>query len=322
MGLFDFLKKNGNVTTKKEPTKVAKRYVPIENASMPRNDNYAIAAFIRLSQDGASINKSNDEYARYLTYDYGVNNPVKYHKMVIAEGYLMEAGPEILLKQLKVPQLKEILENNNLPTKGKKEDLISRIADNINVKSLNIEPVYIPSPKGEEHLAKYNYIFRIGKYRITWQEFEHCKKKTELTQTKDIIWQILNGKRAEHLKNQSYVLAKDDIWYITKFLADEGNFSEALYHAIVVLYFDTSGYSSYGSYASYGLRQKGIDQRVINSDVAEMICRLKEYFSHSLIERCFNEYKLPSHLLKKPYFHKLVGDIMADKVIDINKYIK
>lgn len=330
MGLFDFLKKKespNKATTAKvvKTIKPTNQYDPWENANMPRNDNYAIAAFIYMSDNGASIKLNNDDYPRWFSYEYGVNNPIEYHKKVIDEGYLTEAGPEYSLKSFKVPQLKEILEANNLQTKGKKDDLILRIVENVNIESLSLEKVYIPSQKGEEHLKKYDYIFSLGRYGLTWQEFDHFQKDCPgYLKPNDIIWQILGRKKWEHLTNQSYGLAREDIWYMTKLLESEGKFAEALYHAISVLYFDTSGYCSYGL-SSYGSPRKGIDQRVIDGRVTEKICRLKEYFSHSLVDKCYKEFHqlhFPKHLLSKPSFHKLVGDILEDKVIDINKYAK
>lgn len=120
MGLFDiFKKKKPEVQVTWETTiNTNESYDPWAKTRKSRNDNYAIAAFIRISERGATVGNSNDDYARYFNYEFGVYDPIKYHKRVIEDGFLNEASPEVPLGKLKVDQLKSILSNAGLPAKG------------------------------------------------------------------------------------------------------------------------------------------------------------------------------------------------------------
>ena len=90
MGLFDLFKKKSAVRVSWETNEAqVEKYDPWKQTNLSRNDNYAIAAFISMSMNGAKIGATNDDYARYFSYDYRVYDPIKYHKKVISEGYLV-----------------------------------------------------------------------------------------------------------------------------------------------------------------------------------------------------------------------------------------
>ena len=92
-------------------------YDPWARSKLSRNDDYATAAFISISQNGQKIGSSNDDYPRYLNSEYRVHDPIKYHKNLISNGFLVEASAEVALKKLKVEQLKNILLQSGLSDK-------------------------------------------------------------------------------------------------------------------------------------------------------------------------------------------------------------
>lgn len=124
------------------------------------NEDYAIAAFVRYcSFGGKPIGKRRDVYPSYLNYKFNITAPIKYHKKMIEEGYLCEAPLANSLKLLKVDQLKQILLANGLPEKGKKDELIQRIVEEVDPATLTVDKVYVPTEKGLEHLRKYEHLF-------------------------------------------------------------------------------------------------------------------------------------------------------------------
>lgn len=320
MGLFDLFKK---VATKKEDSDKIQfteqtfnnNYDPWAKTTMPRNDNYAIAGFVAYSQHGGNpIGKSNDDYPRYFSYKYYVNDPIKYHKQVIADGYLTEADAKASLKQLTVAQLKEILLNNNLPDKGKKDELIERIIENIDTKTLNLPMLYVPSPKGYEHLDKYNYFFEIEKYNISINDFEYAKEHChQAAKTNDIIWKILNTRYNECNLSGDFGSARNELYYCAEFLKAEQRFSDALYYYILVLYYDLSGCSN-----GYSIN---IEDIFIAPGIASQIFALKEYYVESIPSKCYR-HSLPHHYLKQESFSRLINDIFEDKVLDVKNYIR
>ena len=246
MGLFDLL----NLFKKKEIKKddadkiqfteqiFNNDYDPWAITTTSRNDDYAIAGFIAYCQYGGKpIGKTNDDYPRYFSYRYYVNDPIKYHKQVIADGYLAEADAKVSLKQLKVAQLKEILLNNNLPEKGKKDELIERIFENVDTKNLNLPILYVPTEKGYEHFEKYKYLFEIEKYNISINEFEYAKEHGhQAAKTNDIIWRILNDRYNRHYLSGDFGLARNELYHSAELLKSEQRLTDALYYYLLVLY--------------------------------------------------------------------------------------
>lgn len=316
MGLFDLFKKKA---TEKENIQFTEQvfksdYNPWKKSPRPRNDDYAIAGFIAYCQHGGKpIGNTNDDYPRYFNYKYYVNDPIKYHKQVIADGYLTEADAKASLKQLTVAQLKEILLNNNLPDKGKKDELIERIIENIDTKTLNLPILYVPSPKGYEHLDKYKYFFEIEKYNITINDFEHAKKYCHsAAKTNDVIWKILNTRYNEHNIAGDFSLARNELLYSAELLESENRLIDALYYYLLVLYYDLSGCAN-----GYIMDSEDVS---IAPGLSNKIFNLKEHYLDSIPSRCYN-HPLPHHYLKQENFSRLVNDIFEDKVLDVRNYI-
>ena len=313
MGLFDLFKKKTTATINFAETINVPQYNAWENKQQPRNDDYAIAAFIAISKNGAKIGKTNDDYPRYINYEFKVNDPIKYHKNVIAEGYLVEAEPCLALKSFKVDQLKAILAQNGLPEKGKKEELIARISESVDLSSLNLETYYVPSEKGYEHLKKYEYVFDLKKYAISWEEFDDYKKQNEaLTSTNDLIWGILQSRYYEYMKESLYGLMRNECHYMAMFLENEQRYKDAVKQYIKVLYYDTSGCGN----TNY---IEKVDEITLAPSIIKEIFDLKEYFEEGMLDRVDD---LPHHYINKRDFKRLLYDIFEDKTIDINNYVK
>lgn len=78
----------------------------------------------------------SDNLPDYWKYTYGIN-PDKVTKKLIDTGLLeFRINIEANISKLTVPQLKEVLKNNNLAVNGNKNDLIARIFENIDLSYL------------------------------------------------------------------------------------------------------------------------------------------------------------------------------------------
>ncbi len=161
---------------------------------------------------------------------------MKYHQKVVDEGYLEEASISNSLQQLKVDQLKKLLVANGLSDKGKKDALIQRIVDEVDTSSLNLDKVYVPSEKGWEHLKIYDYLFKVKKYGIKFEEYEAQQKKMQSSRSNDVIWQILNAKFNEYNMARDFGLARNELYNKALLLSEEEKQADALLHYILVLY--------------------------------------------------------------------------------------
>lgn len=314
IGAVEYFKNKKTDNQTATATNASTSYDPRGKTNKSRNDDYAIAAFIRISERGATVGNSNDDYARYFNYELGVRDPIQYHKRVIEDGLLVEAAPDVALGKLKVEQLKSILSNAGLPSKGKKADLISQIIDNVDVASLNLPKYYVPSEKGIEHLKRYEYVFRLKDYGISWEEYDEYKKTcADYLKPNDIIWQILNRKFDDCNIVERYGLARNELFHMAKLLEYEGKRVDALYRYTLVLYYDTSG---------CGNQVIGSPEEVIIAPaIIESIHRLKENYNEQIINKCYDRYRLPHHFINKRNFETLLHDIFEDKTIDIENYI-
>lgn len=300
MGLFDFLK--------------VKRVVTPETNKASRNDDYAIAAFIRISQDGACIKKSNDDYARYFIYDFHVNNPIKFHKQVIQNGFLEEAEPDVALRKMHVPQLKEILNAHGISDKGKKEELIARIIESVDIHNLKLESYFVPSQKGWEHLKKYEYIFSLKQYGISYEQYEKAKSKMpQYAKTNDVIWHIINENFNAYNVAGDFGLARNEILNRARLLQNEKRYKDALLAYIITLYYDASGCGN-------NRRIDKAESIVIPPGIIKEIFELQEHYDVEMIKKCYSTYKLPHHYISKEKFAKLIDDIFEDEVIEFRKY--
>lgn len=323
MGLFNIFKKQKS-ESKKPTVSVSfttitpenNTYNPCGQNGMAVNDDYAIAAFVRISQSGAKVGRTSDDYARYFNYRFGVCDPISYHKKVISEGYLVEAPIDTALNKLKVDQLKSILDNAGFPNKGKKGELISRIMENIDVDSLDLEKYYVPSEKGMAHLKRYEYIFAVDNYGVSCKEYETQKEKYPASfNQNDIIWQTLNQKFNEHTIAGDYGLARNDQFSMAQLLEREGRNIDALCHYCLALYYDTSGCSN-------GNRIDDLVDISIAPGLADAIRNLKDYYDPQIVSRCYDRYKLPHHYISRQNFEKLIYAIFGEKAIDINDFIE
>lgn len=325
MGLFDmFKKKKVEVKAKNAPVSVKftvttptnNKYQPWDKNGITTNDNYAIAAFVRISKSGAKIGSTNDDYARYFNYRFGISDPISYHKKVIADGYLVEASPETSLKKLKVDQLKSILTNAGLPIKGKKDELISRIIGNVNVSSLGLEKYYIPSERGLEHLRKYEYVFASGNYDVSCSEYEAKKEEHKNSGNQnDIIWRSLNDSFNSYNTTGDYGLARNKLFNMAQLLKNEGKYVDALYYYCLTLYYDTSGCAN-------GRKIEPVDNISIAPALADAIRKLKSYYDPQIVNRCYDRYTLPHHYISKQNFEKLIHAIFNGEVVDMSEFVK
>lgn len=112
----------------------------------------AAGTFLNWSKKGKNVDKSNVGYPKYLKALYPPERCFEYHQKLIRSGYLEKAQPEELLNTLKVQELKNILQEHSLLIKGTKSVLISEIIDNVDISSLKLPEIYVPSKKGNEFL--------------------------------------------------------------------------------------------------------------------------------------------------------------------------
>lgn len=287
---------------------------PRSTGAVSRKDDHAIAAFIHYCEFGGKpIGKTNDEYPSYFAYRFHVNSPKTYHKKVIDAGYLEPAPAEQSLQKLKVDQLKQILVANGLPDKGKKGDLVARIVESVDVSTLKLETIYVPTEQGWALLKKYNYLFTVEKYGISVAEYEAEVSKGAIGKENDIVWRILNRKFNEYNLARDFGLARNELLHQAYLLDAEERHTDALMHYILVLYYDMSGCANGG-------RFEPKTDLYLAPAILKAIHDKQEHYTPDMVNRCYDRYSLPRHHLTKAAFSRLLTDIFADATIDVQNY--
>ena len=191
MGLFDSFKKQKTVVSKQEP---AIPTVPEADKKYCQNDTY----YTDMAFSGTPFEKRVIsfeerkhtaipsrtglypaeilllEYCSYGTYpgpkngypgfwwfEYGIRDVGSALRSLEDRGYIVFSTAKGSLDHYTIPQLKELLSSNDLPTSGKKEDLVMRVADMFSESELlatGVQIKYILTELGQRELTENEYV--------------------------------------------------------------------------------------------------------------------------------------------------------------------
>lgn len=234
----------------------------ISKISIPTNVSFEISTNKEISKTSYDIDKLNPNEIIFLNfinnkeeniyissnwkYNYGIiakkviNKFIKYNYIELINDL------EENLTHLKCEELKNILKENNLSIKGKKQELINRCLDNIDYKKLlkiASKKIYTLTDKGTETI-KNNYLYIINDrkhYNFTNFEIQEMYKNFSHITNNDKIWHLLNKKFLEHTKNKDWGLCRCSLMHMADLLFEENKFQSALENYITVIYYDLSG---------------------------------------------------------------------------------
>lgn len=336
--MFDFLKKKKAAAAVKPQVKVTfesnvmdapPAYDPWDAAHGNADNEYANTIFLDLYTRPASYPQSPDEYARYVSYDLEIHDPIKKFKNMLADGYLEKADNIEILKTYKMPELKEILAANNLPTTGRrKSDLLDRITSSVDANDLDIPEKYTTSAKGAEYIDKHKDMLQLFRnpYYISYEEYAEAKATSKAyLKYNDIVWGIFN-KRAMHIEIHDNAGRRSIALHRAMFLKDENKLADALYFYITVLYYDMNEYIIAEKRRTEIMAE--INEKVDPSPffvapaIKKAIIELKEYYSEEMINKCYENYVHPATEIKQDDFKKMLLAIFDDKDIPLDKYLQ
>lgn len=214
--------------------------------------------------------KKRNEYPAYCFNELGIQNGTQYHEQLINDGYFEIAKPETILSTYKMDQLKEILSSNGLETKGKKDDLIKRIAENVpsdQIIEQMDEKIYELSDAGKRFVESHDDYIKLhqnSNWGINYQEYDEIKAKNPSMPFFDACWGIFN---ARIVKNNGNVHYDRNVYFnMFQLLDAEGKDKLALETLLRVLYIDVNvnGYFAPRIIKDIGDRDKYYDPEYIN----------------------------------------------------------
>ena len=287
----------------------------------------SISVFLNWAQKGYSVGES-DKYPSYMKYELDITNPSQFHMEMINNGYLEKPNLDSLFIHFKVPELKQILSEHNLPKTGNKASLIERILNNVSEASLkeiqNHFTGYVLSEKGETFLNKNNdfiLMHKNSRWGITLGEY--IKKKNQLNfdaNFYDIAWGIFNERTLEYSSTKDWGLVRNNILCMSEILYKENKPVQELSFLLSCLYYDLSGMDNNNMLDDFE------DIFYIPATINRII-NLKEFYSEDLIDNSQFIKLLPFSYFSTDTFKLIISDLLNNNTTNINlneykKYIQ
>lgn len=293
---------------------------------------YRKTIFLYAESINSKIKKSKD-YVGYLNYECGITNPDIYHRQLINEGYYELSSFSEKLEQLKLPELKAILQDNNLPTKGKKAELIKLIVEEIPENKVNLskEEMYSLSEKGRcflEENKNFVELHRYKNYQISLEDYYNATKDDKYKRNfNDVAWQIFNERTLLYQQNNEYSSERYNYFHMANLLLTEGKKEHALQLFLYCLVIDLSGVESINMIELYKSRiynkkefLEHLEYNCLIPSLINQIVELKECYDESMIEEAYSQMYLPFNVSTLEYIKELIKEACNTAVFDFDKY--
>ena len=165
MGILNIFRKKKTSDNQKE---IIANLTPVLNIKSPQysetSNSYEMSRILeKISYNGLILSKDPEDYPHWFNYEFGIKDPYKRVCELRDEGYVRNCSPEVALKKLKVPELKEELSRQGLSVKGNKPDLISRLIKEGELSSSFVPEVVELSEKGIQFLKGNSETLQLNK---------------------------------------------------------------------------------------------------------------------------------------------------------------
>lgn len=270
MGIFDFFKKkqdSTNKTVNTEEIKVGNIKVSVQMGMQTRSEDDILPAEKRVKSafpsrknglyphevlvlDYAnSFYTQDNNYQRFWWTRYGVKNVDAVLHKLLKKGFIEVAPIASTLEKKTVVELKEVLKEQGLETKGKKAILIQRLLEEVPIEELDkLFPVrlYVRTEKGEEELKAEEYVSYIHRHNSIedldiWKLNKLVYGTAAHIPYRDVIWQYLNQRSMEHFSENDFGLYRNCRYSMSAFLAEEGKIEAELEMLAEVVFYDLCG---------------------------------------------------------------------------------
>ncbi|MCM1335387.1 MAG: SAP domain-containing protein [Bacteroides sp.] len=324
MAIFDFFKKKHNISAdnkKIDPLDYFpnKYKIPPDTCEWGKGGENSIYSNARFLQWWSYPHMDLDKisYPMWMQYDCEIKDPKSKAKSLIKSGYLEECDLKSSLSSYLVEELKLILKSQNLPTNGKKQELIDRICESADLSLIKKPKVYTLSQKGKDYLEQYSEVLTAESFRaydVSVEEYYLAKIKfPKETRPNDILWSIFNENIILYSKENKFGLLRNVYLSMAKYCENESRFAESERYYCAVLRYDLSGL---GNGNTYSFSDVGLYPGIVKP-----IKKYKEYFNEEEILGFCEKLYLPRSITDFPTFKKILSDIFNDKLLTPEDYI-
>ena len=271
MGLFDLLRKkkaqetvvenvsvekdkSANVEVRIKAGMVASHendVIPAEQlmkTAYPSRNNGLYPHEILVLDYADSFKTQDNQYQKFWWNRYGIKNVDAVLQDLLKRGFISIAPITTTLEKCRVAEIKGVLDERGLNAKGKKALLIQSLLDGVSAEELNkIFPnkFYMRTPKGDAELKAEEYVPYIHCHSIEGLDIWSLNKLIYTSPSyltyRDVIWQYLNQRSADHYKANDFGLYRNCRYAMATFLSEEGKVDGKLDMLAEVVFFDLSG---------------------------------------------------------------------------------
>lgn len=256
-------------------------------------------------------------YPMWMQYDCEIKDPKLKTQSLIKSGYLEESDLKSSVSSYLVGELKLILKSQNLPTNGKKQELIDRIYESADLSLIKIPKVYALSQKGKDYLEQYSEVLTAESfhiYDVSVEEYYAAKiSLPQGTAPNDILWHIFKKNIILHSNNKNFGLLRCLYQSMAQYCEKESRFIESERYYCAALRYDLSGL---GNNDSYSFRDIYIAPAIVLG-----IRKHKEYYDENEVLTFCKKLYLPRSIADFNTFKKVIQDIFNDEVLTPEDYI-
>lgn len=256
------------------------------------------------------------DYPHFMFSNIGIDVVGKLHKELFDKGFYERAGNRESLSNLKVGEIKAIIEKLGLSIKGKKEDLIDGLvsqADEYELKNLINSQFYKISEHGQQWMNSHELEYEYYTSEKEYPSFEAYKRVRYKKSTEDLQYEeCLKEIRTDKVDFGRY--AYDTLISILKKRGDN--------RAVVICYLkelliDMSGALNYDSWKGCKFDRSIIrecNRIYFTPHLLKTFPTLKDYYEPSMIEEAFS-IALPINACSIEDFRDIV-EMMLDGTMD------
>lgn len=284
--------------------------------------------------NGKVINKKDKHYYPvYFRFHYGITDIPQYHTQMLSEGYLRRSNAEEVLTSYKLPALKELLDEMELPKTGKKKDLIKRIITNATDEFLewlsDTSDVLVLSDQGEDFVLKHiDYVqFHKKSYNFTFDEYQSAKESLSFKGSyNDIMWGLLNKRVMQDVASRYLEHLALTYYEMALILKEEGKSKEALRLFIFSLFCDLNWENMHLYPCAYLEKGETIEDVLSYPNVdktVSFIYELRDNYEETMLDDAYRRNAPPKYKsISTETFREIINNALESGSFNLDDYKK
>lgn len=274
-------------------------------------------------------------YPQYFKFKYGINDPLRFHSILINRGLLVKPAPEDCLSSMKVSELKDLCTKFSLPTKGKKAELIDTLLQGLSQEEKNIivseSDMYVLSSDASKYIDQYSDYIELHKcqFQISLDEYEKAKQELPFKGSfLDVCWAIFNERIIKYSGPDTIGLKRNNFYDMAHVSMQRHNGAGALQYLLTVLLCDASDANNQTMWLRSVVKDVYEKKEVLEEyspflslppQLMKDVYDYQKFFSEEMIDLCYT-FLAPIKLLPREIFCSIISEIFGSGTCNLADY--